>query len=251
MEINLLILSAGTRNKVVQYFKKELAGKGRVYATDCSSLAPALYEADEAILVPRITEPGYLDQILSICREKRITGVLSLIDPELTLLARHREEFLAVGTTPIISPLDAVETSFDKYRMYQKLCELQIPTGRCFMDEEAFEEALQAGEVKLPVFVKPAKGSASIGISRADTLEAVRFLSGCQEDMMIQEYMDGTEYGADVYVDMITKKVTSIFVKEKLKMRAGETDKSVSVKDEKLFSLIKNFFESVGFCCIF
>ena len=33
MEINLLILSAGTRNKVVQYFKKELAGKGRVYAT--------------------------------------------------------------------------------------------------------------------------------------------------------------------------------------------------------------------------
>ena len=236
MEINLLILSAGTRNKVVQYFKKELAGKGRVYATDCSSLAPALYEADEAILVPRITEPGYLDQILSICREKRITGVLSLI--------------LAVGTTPVISPLDAVETSFDKYRMYQKLCELQIPTGRCFMDEAAFEEALHAGEVKLPVFVKPAKGSASIGISRADTLEAVRFLSGCQEDMMIQEYMDGAEYGADVYVDMITKKVTSIFVKEKLKMRAGETDKSVSVKDEKLFSLIKNFVETVGFCGI-
>ena len=66
MEINLLILSAGTRNKVVQYFKKELAGKGRVYATDCSSLAPALYEADEAILVPRITEPGYLEKILSI-----------------------------------------------------------------------------------------------------------------------------------------------------------------------------------------
>ena len=71
---NILILSAGTRNKVVQYFKKELAGKGRVYATDCSSLAPALYEADEAILVPRITEPGYLEKILSICREKGCIG---------------------------------------------------------------------------------------------------------------------------------------------------------------------------------
>ena len=58
--------------------------------------------------------------------------------------------------------------------------------------------------MKLPVFVKPAKGSASIGISRADTLDAVRFLSGCQEDMMIQEYMDGTEYGADVYVDTVS-----------------------------------------------
>ena len=41
--INILILSAGTRNKVVQYFRKELAGRGKVYATDCSELAPAVY----------------------------------------------------------------------------------------------------------------------------------------------------------------------------------------------------------------
>ena len=58
--INILILSAGTRNKVVQYFRKELEGKGRVYATDCSELAPAIYEADEAILVPRILSLIYI-----------------------------------------------------------------------------------------------------------------------------------------------------------------------------------------------
>ena len=34
-----------------------MAGRGKVYATDCSELAPAVYEADEAILVPRMTEP--------------------------------------------------------------------------------------------------------------------------------------------------------------------------------------------------
>lgn len=246
--MNILILSAGTRNKVVQYFKKELAGRGKVYATDCSDLAPALYEADEAILVPRITEPGYLERILSICREKEITGVFSLIDPELTLLAKHREEFLAVGTTPIISELEAVEISFDKYRMYEKLCQLGIPTGRCHMDVDAFAKAVEEGQMRYPVFVKPSKGSASIGICQASSLEEVRFLCSRQEGMMIQEYMDGTEYGADVYVDMLTGCVTSIFVKEKLKMRAGETDKSVSVKDERLFAFIKNFVESMGFC---
>ena len=42
---NILILSAGTRNKVIQYFKKELEEKGRVIATDMSELAPAVYEA--------------------------------------------------------------------------------------------------------------------------------------------------------------------------------------------------------------
>ena len=35
--------------------------------------------------------------------------------------------------------------------------------------------------------------------------------------------------------------------KEKIKMRAGETDKSVSMKDEKLFELIRVFVEKSGF----
>ena len=64
---------------------------------------------------------------------------------------------------------------------------------------------------------------------------------------MIQEFMDGTEYGADVYIDTISGKVTSLFVKEKIKMRAGETDKSVSVKDEELFRTIVSFAEAAGF----
>ena len=46
--MNILILSAGTRNKVVQAFRKTLEGKGRVVATDASALAPALYDADKA-----------------------------------------------------------------------------------------------------------------------------------------------------------------------------------------------------------
>ena len=116
------------------------------------------------------------------------------------------------------------------------------------MDVDAFAKAVEEGQMRYPVFVKPSKGSASIGICQASSLEEVRFLCSRQEGMMIQEYMDGTEYGADVYVDMLTGCVTSIFVKEKLKMRAGETDKSVSVKDERLFAFIKNFVESMGFC---
>lgn len=73
--MNLLILSAGTRDKVVQYFKKEIGDKGRIIATDCSNLAPAVYEADAFYLVPRITAPDYLDVILEICRKEQITGV--------------------------------------------------------------------------------------------------------------------------------------------------------------------------------
>lgn len=246
--MNLLILSAGTRNKVVQYFKKELGGNGKVIATDCSNLAPAIYEADKFYIVPRITEPGYLDTLLDICKKENITGAFSLIDPELSLLAKEREKFIEVGTTPIISPYDLVEICFDKYKMYELLCELHIPTGRCYMDKDAFHQARAKGEISYPVFVKPVKGSASLHINKVYGAEELDVLFDLYDDLMIQEFMDGTEYGADVYIDMLTGKCTSIFVKEKIKMRAGETDKAVSYKDEELFTLIEKFVEKCGFC---
>lgn len=242
-----MILSAGTRDKVVQYFKKELAGKGRVIATDCSNLAPAVYEADDFFLVPRITEPEYLDVVLDICKKEEIAGVFSLIDPELSLLAKERERFLAVGTTPIVSDYELVETCFDKYRMFQLLGEMQIPTAKCYADKESFYRARKAGEISYPVFVKPVRGSASIHINKVGSGKEIEVLCDLYDDLMIQEYMDGTELGADVYVDMLSGKCTDIFVKKKIKMRAGETDKSVSFKDEKLFALIRDFVEKCGF----
>ena len=245
--MNILILSAGTRDKVVQYFKKELAGKGRVIATDCSNLAPAVYEADAFYLVPRITAPDYLDRVLEICEKEKITGVFSLIAPELSLLAKERERFLAAGTTPIVSDYELVETCFDKYRMFELLQKMQIPTARCYTDQESFCRAEEAGEISYPVFVKPVRGSASIHINKVESKKEMEVLFDLYEDLMIQEYMDGTEFGADVYVDMISGKCTDIFVKKKIKMRAGETDKSVSFKDGKLFDVICDFAEKCGF----
>lgn len=245
--MNILILSAGTRDKVVQYFKKEIGDSGRIIATDCSNLAPAVYDADAFYLVPRITAPNYLDVILDICRKEQIKGVFSLIDPELSMLAKEKEKFLAVGTIPIISDYDLVETCFDKYRMFELLQKMEIPTGKCYMDKELFYQAVEAGEISYPVFVKPVRGSASIHINKVNSPKEIEVLFDLYDDLMIQEYMDGQEYGADVYIDMISGKCTDIFVKKKIKMRAGETDKSVSYKDEALFSMLQKFVEECGF----
>lgn len=245
--MNILILSAGTRDKIVQYFKKEIGNSGQIIATDCSNLAPAVYDADTFYLVPRITAPGYLDVILDICEKEKITGVFSLIDPELSMLAKEKDKFLAVGTTPIISDYDLVETCFDKYKMFEMLQRMNIPTGKCYMDKEAFYQAEKAGEISYPVFVKPVRGSASIHINKVNSSKEVEVLFDLYDDLMIQEYMDGQEYGADVYIDMISGKCTDIFVKKKIKMRAGETDKSVSYKDDALFAMIRDFVEKCGF----
>ncbi len=57
------------------------------------------------------------------------------------------------------------------------------------------------------------------------------------DKFIIQEFMDGQEIGADVYIDLISKRNSCYFYKKKkIKMRAGETDKSVSFKDKNYLS---------------
>ena len=245
--MNILILAAGTRNKVVQYFKKTFSGIGTVIATDANNLGPAIYEADRYYIVPPITETGYIDIILDICKKEQISGVLSLIDPELSLLAANEDKFKDIGTTVIGSSYDLCEMALDKMQMYEWLKIHGYNCARSWMDKDAFFKAVDASEVSYPVFVKPYRGSASISISKVYDQETVDLLFAHEDDLMIQEFLDGQEIGADVYIDLISGEVVSIFTKKKIKMRAGETDKAVSFKDPELFALIEKFVTEAGY----
>ena len=245
--MNFMILAAGTRNKIVQYFKRAFDGVGTVIATDASTLGPAIYDADKYYIVPPITDSGYIDIILDICKKEKIKGVLSLIDPELSLLAANKEKFDALGVTIIGSSYDLCEMALDKMQMYNWLLAHGYKCARSWMDKEEFFKAVENGEVSYPVFVKPYRGSASISISKVYDKETINLLFDHEDDLMIQEFLDGQEIGADVYIDLISKEVVSIFTKKKIKMRAGETDKAVSFKDNSLFALIEEFVNKSGF----
>ena len=134
--MNFLILAAGTRNKIVQYFKKTFEGFGNVIATDASELGPAIYEADKYYIVPPITKPGYIDTILDICEREQISGALSLIDPELSLLAANEEKFRAVGTTIIGSTYELCEMALDKMQMFRWLEEHGYHCAKSWMKKE-------------------------------------------------------------------------------------------------------------------
>jgi carbamoyl-phosphate synthase large subunit len=245
--MNILILAAGTRNKVVQYFVKTWKGIGKVIATDANALGPAIYDADKYYIVPQITDEKYLDKILEICRKEQITGVLSLIDPELSLLAANKEKFEAIGTTIIGSSYELCEMALDKMQMYEWLKNHCYKCARSWKDKEEFFREVEIGKISYPVFVKPYRGSASISISKVYDKETIELLYSHEEDLMIQEFLDGQEIGADVYIDLLSGEVVSIFTKKKIKMRAGETDKAVSFKDEKLFQLIEKFVNEAGY----
>ena len=149
--MNVLILSAGTRNKIIQYFKKSVSGN--VIATDMQKIAPAIYEADKYYIVPKITDPNYLEIIFDICKKEKINAVLSLIDPELSLLAKNEDKFKNIGTKVICSSYELCERALDKMQMYKWLIEHNYNCARSYDDKETFYKDLNTGRINFPAFV--------------------------------------------------------------------------------------------------
>jgi len=240
-ELNILVTSAGRRNNLINYFKKELAGRGKVYAGDMNSLAAAAHFADGFIQTPSCYDPSYFDCMKNICKEKNITGIISLTDTELTELSKHSREFSEMGITIVGSPYETTERCFDKLFLY-RFCETHgYYTPKTFLGYDSFKAAYDKGDIDFPVYIKPRTGSASVDNCVANSMDEVILCCILRDDLLIQEMLVGTELGIDIYIDLLSNEVVSVFVKDKISMRSGETDKAVSSKHPGLFDLIKEF----------
>ena len=77
---------------MVEYFKQALNGKGKVFAAN-SILTYTLKQADDYVLTPNIYDDCYISFLLSYCKEKDISAIISLFDIDLPVLAKNKEFF--------------------------------------------------------------------------------------------------------------------------------------------------------------
>lgn len=243
---NILILNAGTRNTLIQYFKKTCGDSLKIIATDSFELAPAIYEADKHYVTKRWNEEGYWDEIDEICEKEHIGLILSLIDPELELLAARKSYYENKGIVVNIGEEEIIKTTFDKFQTLEFLRQHNYPWIKSYTNYENVCEDISVGKVEFPLMTKPCKGSGSAGLEIVHTLERLKEVCEENSDIIIQEFVNGQELGVDVFVDLISGEIISMFAKKKLKMRSGETDKSVSYKNDKLFALISHFVKEFG-----
>lgn len=261
--MNILLTCAGRRNYLVNFFQEALGNRGYVLAGDAISEAPALQEADESFLLPSVNHHDYFDKLLYICEENQIRLLIPLNDLELPLLARQRERFLKIGTIPVISSPKVIDICFDKWATCQFLNNLGISVPKTYLSVKQARAAIQHGEICFPLVVKPRWGSASIGIAYPEDDEdldlAYRFVNKSlsksfladisstdpEQCILIQEKVIGQEYGLDIVNNLEGNHITT-FVKRKLAMRAGETDKAVTVEHEDLRKLGATIGENIG-----
>lgn len=252
--MNVMLTCAGRRNYLIKFFQKALKGRGCVFAGDASAAAPALQEADRGFVLPPVNRIDYFDVLLSICQQHQVRLLIPLNDLELPLLASQRDRFLKVGTLVVISSPDVVDTCYDKWATFEFLESSGIPAPKTYLSLAEAGEAIARGEITFPLVIKPRWGSASIGIEYAEDNEemelAYRFVkkhiartflaevsaNDPEKCILIQERLSGHEYGLDVINDLDGCYIAT-FVKRKLAMRAGETERAVTVDNDQLKKL--------------
>ena len=242
--MNILFTCAGRRTYLLKYFKENLSEGDNIVATDMQLSAPALQAADVKIQVPAVYDPKYIDITLSICKEQKIDALLCLNDLELPILSENKARFEALGVKVIVSDPEVIDIAFDKYKTAQWVESLGLNAPKTYVTLASAKEALDKGDIAFPLFMKPRWGSGSIGLETIDDMEELDIYyhllmkkikktilataSVGDEYIMIQEKLTGKEFGLDVMNDLQGNNV-AVSVKQKLAMRAGETDKAITV----------------------
>ncbi len=232
--INILILSAGRRVELINCFKNardRLGIKGNIVAADCSELAPALYFADLNEIVPRISEgEKYIEAIINICNNLDIALIVPTIDTELRLLSENRERIESETKAKVlVSDESVINVCRDKKNTQKFLEEHGFKVPRMITDEE-----LDNGDdLKFPLFIKPLDGSSSINAFKVNNREELETYRKLIDKPIVQEFMEGTEYTIDAFLDFDSRLIT-VVPRQRIATRSGEIAKGVILRDHDL-----------------
>ena len=233
--INILFEASGRRVSLVRAFRRaldETGIPGQTIAANADRRAAALYVADIAAIVPRISAPDYVEALIRLCRKHEVALLVPLIDPALPVLAARAADFERVGTRLMVSSPETIAIGADKTATGAFFRANGFRTPRIFSETEV--AALGAND--FPVFAKPAEGSSSIGAGSIRSAEELSIRRAADPTLVVMELVRGEEFTIDVYVDFQGVPRCAV-PRLRLETRAGEISKGITVRDEALIAL--------------
>ena len=242
--MNIFFTCAGRRTYLLKYFKEQLSGAGLILGGDMQLTAPALSAADIKVQLPAVYSDDYISTLLTICKDYGVNLLISLNDLELPILSANKQQFEEIGVIVLVSSPEVIDICFDKVKTAEFINSLGLNAPKTYININSAISAIHDGSLQFPVILKPRWGSGSIGIEIVDDLDELEMVyqlllhkvkksilataSQGDEYIMIQQLIKGKEYGLDVMNDLQGNHV-AVSVKQKLAMRAGETDKAITV----------------------
>ncbi|GHV31715.1 carbamoyl phosphate synthase [Synergistales bacterium] len=238
--MNVLILSAGRRVELIKAFKSArdaLGFNGKVIAADISDTAPALYFADEKVIVKPIKDGGFIIDIIDVCKKYDIDLIVPTIDTELPILAANKalieKETKAIV---LISSPEVVAVCYDKHKTADFFAANNLSAPHTLTEDEI-------GDVpEFPLFIKPSSGSSSINAFVVNSKKELTFFKAYIDEHIVQQRLLGTEYTIDILCDFNSLPIT-IVPRIRLATRGGEVLKGQIAKNEFIVSECKRLIE--------
>jgi carbamoyl-phosphate synthase large subunit len=257
--VNVLIASGGRRNYLVRWFREALGRNdvtGRIVVTDATPLAPALADADDAHVVPAFTDEAYTGALLGLVEHHQIDLAISLNDYELSLWGSTVGPLLTARGVDVVAPAHRCQAFVeDKAGYLDALAEVGILSPPTLSGSHAIDLS------SLPwtsdaVLIKNRYGSGSGGLVRCrldqwrDQLrlsaqvavgpggQRVASVGEGLRSVVVQPLLMGVELGLDVVNDF-SQRFRGLLVREKVRMRSGETDQAVTKPGDRFEELAR------------
>jgi carbamoyl-phosphate synthase large subunit len=242
--LSILFTCIGRRVSLLNSFRRagrQLKIDLSLLGTDATELSSALQLCDKGFPVRPITHANYIKQLLSIVRTNNVKLLIPTVDLDLKLLAQNKPKFAAAGCCVLVSTPDVVDICQDKRRTFRFLLKNGFDTPLTMSPRSA----LLKKKLNWPCFLKPWDGYASRGNAIVNNREELSLFAKRIPNTICQEFIKGTEYTCDVYVDF-NMEVRCVVPRKRIEVRAGEVSKGQVVKHPRIMSEAARLVKTLG-----
>lgn len=237
----VMITAAGT--VTAQSLIKALRDDGRVAfvaAGDMSPLCATRAFVDEFVLLPHAGDPGFASHCLEAARRMRIDLLVPLIvESEFLPLADARERFESIDCRLLLPPREIVVRAGDKLEFATYLQNIGVP-GPATVPYSA-----GMAVERLPVYLKPRRGSGSVGTARIESAHSLHEAARGRSDLIVQEAVAGTEFTVDCFAAAPGRVVAAV-PRERIAIKAGVSVKGRTYRHPRIEAIVRSVVEKIG-----
>ncbi len=220
--INVLVTGIGGGGVGEQLIKalRLSAYNYTIIGTDITNISKGFKEVDFAYVVPKATQPNYIETILEISRKHNIKVIFSGYEAELQLLADNADVFRKEGIHLFVNPKDVLNICLDKTKTIHFLAKNNF----YFPKSHAISKIEDIANIDyFPNVLKPSIGGGGsmnvmIAQNKGELELFASFLLKIYPQFIVQEYV-GTpehEYTVGVLFDKDSNYINAIALKRQI-----------------------------------
>lgn len=212
----------GHGDQILKALKLAPSDRYIIYGADANPNCAQFEQVSEYVVLPRASDPGYMDALLAACRKFNVDALFHGCEPELLKMSDAREQISSAGIFLPLNPPDVISTCLDKALLSRKLDELGFNPLKYI--EISDYDALENVDF-FPAVVKPSVGgggSANCYIvqSKAELMGLSQLLHLGQEGQrfLVQEYagVPEQEFTVGILHDLNGNYINGIAIKRAL-----------------------------------